>query len=51
MIWLTWRQHRTTIIITALLLVGMVAFIAIVGQQMHQDAQLLVSSSCEHPGG
>lgn len=51
MIWLTWRQHRTTILVTALLLVGMVAFIAIVGQQMHQDAQLLASSSCEHPGG
>lgn len=51
MIWLTWRQHRTTIIITTLLLVGLVAFIAIAGQQMRQDAQLLASSSCEHPGG
>ncbi|HEY7343119.1 MAG TPA: hypothetical protein VH591_19760 [Ktedonobacterales bacterium] len=51
MIWLTWRQHRTTIIITSLLLAGMVAFIAIVGQQMHQEAQLLASSTCERPGG
>lgn len=51
MIWLTWRQHRTTILVTALLLVGLVAFLAIVGQQMHQDAQLLASPACEHPGG
>lgn len=51
MIWLTWRQHRTTIIVTALLLVGLVAFIAIVGQQMHQGAQLLHSSVCERPEG
>ena len=48
MIWLTWRQHRTTIIVTALLLVGMVAFLAIVGQQM---AQLLASSSNGRCGG
>ena len=51
MIWLTWRQHRTTILVTALLLVGMVAFLAIVGGQMHQGAQLLHSSTCERPGG
>ncbi len=48
MIWLTWRQHRTTIIITALLLVGLVAFLAIVGQQM---VQLLASSSNGRCGG
>lgn len=48
MIWLTWRQHRTTIIITALLLAGMVAFLAIVGQQM---VQLLASSSNGRCGG
>jgi ABC-type transport system involved in multi-copper enzyme maturation permease subunit len=51
MIWLTWRQHRTTILVTALLLVGMVAFLAIVGGQMHQGAQLLHSSTCERPEG
>jgi hypothetical protein len=51
MIWLTWRQHRTTIVVTALLLAGLVAFLAIVGQQMHQGEQLLHSSTCERPGG